>query len=335
MARVHVLLPAYNAEATLGPVLESVAAQSLRDFVCVVVDDGSTDRTPDIVRSFDDRFSLLRTGHAGIVSALNRGLAAMPDAELVARVDADDPCMPERFAAQVAALDASPDTDLVATAFEGYRTDGPLGSGMTRYIRWANAIQTAEEHHLARYIESPIAHSSVMARRKVFADGYRAVPWFEDYDLWLSRLNAGDRFAKLNQVLVRVLDADHRTSRTDPRCTQDALMQCKLHHLRRDVLATRSRIVLWGAGRVGKRWLRALPHVGVEVPHVVELHPRRIGKVIHGARVIAPADLTAGMSELEDPFLLAAVGAQGARADIRGRLGDLGYTEGVEYLFVA
>lgn len=336
MPLVHVLLPAFNAEETLAQVLTSIADQTLRDFECLVIDDGSTDATADIAATFDGRFRLVRTAHAGIVAALNTGLALIGDASgYIARVDADDPCQPRRFEAQVQALDLDPTLDLVATACDVYREDQALGWGMARYMTWANALLTPDDHLLARYIESPIAHSSVMARRDVFAGGYRDTPWFEDYDLWLRALNTGARFAKLPERLVRVRDSAQRTSRTDPRCSPEALMACKLHHLRRDVLATRDEVVVWGAGSVGKRWLRALPKAGIAVPIAVELHPRRIGKVIHGARVIGPPGLPDAMDTLGHPPILVAVGAPGAREDLRQRMAEYAYTEGVEYLFVA
>ncbi len=162
-----------------------------------------------------------------------------------------------------------------------------------------------------------------------------ADPRFQDYDLWLTALNAGARFAKLPEQLVRVRDAHDRTSRTDPRCTLDALMACKIHHLTRDVLADRKEVLVWGAGRVGKRWLRALPAAGIRVCAAVELHPRRLGKRIHGALIIPPEDLPGTMSDMEDPFILVAVGAPGVRDDIRDRAGALGLSEGTHYLFVA
>jgi threonine dehydrogenase-like Zn-dependent dehydrogenase len=161
------------------------------------------------------------------------------------------------------------------------------------------------------------------------------MPWLEDYDLWLTALNAGANFAKLPERLVRVRDAHDRTSRTDPRCTLAALMACKIHHLTRDVLADRKEVLVWGAGRVGKRWLRALPAAGIRVCAAVELHPRRLGKRIHGALIIPPEDLPGTMSDMEDPFILVAVGAPGVRDDIRDRAGALGLSEGTHYLFVA
>ena len=92
---------------------------------------------------------------------------------------------------------------------------------------------------------------------------------------------------------------------------------------------------MWGAGRAGKLWLRALGEAGMKVPVVVDLHPRKIGKVIHGARVVEPRDLPRALSKMEDPFFLVAVGTDGARPEIRRRAGELGLFEERDYLFVA
>ena len=348
---LHLLMPIYNARGTLSEVLGSLRAQTLDSWRCLLIDDGSTDGSVAIAREAarrDRRFEVVERPHAGIVAALNAGLQAVglpPSAfergsdtpALIARIDADDPALPTRLAAQVAHMRAHPDIDLVACQCSVFKSDGDeVGAGMLRYMGWANGVLSPEAHRLGRFIESPIAHSSVTARPWIFAAGYRPdLPWAEDYDLWLTRLAQGARFSKLPEVLMRIRDDPDRTSRHDPRCTQQAFLACKLHHLRQSRLRGVREVILWGAGRVGKRWLRALPEAGVAVPAVVDLHPRKIGKVIHGARVIAPEDLPAALSKLSDPCFLVAVGAEGAREDIRARTSALGLCEEKDYLFVA
>jgi glycosyltransferase involved in cell wall biosynthesis len=98
MPSVSVLLPSFNAAATLSEALESLAEQTFTDFEVVLVDDGSTDDSLAIARAWvgmDRRFRLISESHHGIIHALNAGLQAC-QAPCVARMDADDRSHPER-----------------------------------------------------------------------------------------------------------------------------------------------------------------------------------------------------------------------------------------------
>jgi glycosyltransferase involved in cell wall biosynthesis len=341
MARIGILLPVYNAAQTLAEALDSLVAQTCEDWETWILDDGSTDATADLARAYqnrDARFRYVSLPHRGIPPTLNEGLR-LCQTPLVARMDGDDLCEPTRLEAQLALLSARPDVGVVATQIRSFHSDGsPPGSGMERYVRWVNRLLTPEDHFRERYVESCVAHSSILAPREVLADGYRDLDWCEDYDLWLRLMQRGVRFAKVPEVLLAIRDEASRISRNDCRYTQDALRRCKLDHLLDEEvgpLASRRRILFWGAGRVGKRWLRDLPAFGVTVEAAVDLHPRKLGRRIHGAPVIPPDALAEHWRRLDDPFLLAAVGARGARAEIREHLDGLGLRELDDYLFVA
>lgn len=341
MARIGILLPAYNSEATLAEALDSLGAQTFGDWETWVLDDGSTDSTAEVARTYqarDPRFRYVALPHRGIPATLNEGLRRC-QTSLVGRMDGDDLCEPTRLEAQVALLEERPDVGVVATQIRSFHSDGsPPGSGMERYVRWVNRVLSPEDHFRERYVESSVAHSSILAPREVLADGYRDLGWCEDYDFWLRLLQRGVRFAKVPEVLLAVRDEEDRISRNDYRYTQDALRRCKLDHLldpEVGPLATRRRILFWGAGRVGKRWLRELPGFGVTVEAAVDLHPRKLGRRIHGAQVIPPEELGTRWGRLESPFLLAGVGARGARVEIRAYLDTLGLRELEDYLFVA
>ena len=99
-----------------------------------------------------------------MVDALNRGLAAAR-APLIARLDADDLCLPERLAAQRRYLDAHPEVGLVACRVR-FGGDARRGAGYARHVDWTNGLLTHEAIALARFVESPLAHPSVMFRRE-------------------------------------------------------------------------------------------------------------------------------------------------------------------------
>jgi Glycosyl transferase family 2 len=179
--RISVVLPVRNGEAFLDQALESVLSQTLRELELIVVDDGSTDRTPEILAVAavrDQRLRVFRRECRGVVSALNEGCAAAV-APLIARLDADDVALPQRLEQQVAVLDAQPHVGLVGGAY--FAIDA---AGVRRAMFRSPTDDAALRARLARY--NVFAHPAVAFRRDALeqAGGYRL--WeAEDYDLWL------------------------------------------------------------------------------------------------------------------------------------------------------
>ncbi len=195
---VSVVLPVRNGAPCIVPALRSVLAQSFRSFEVVVVDDGSTDDTvARVVALGDARVRILRGGRRpGLASRLNEGLDAARGA-LVARMDADDLAFPERFARQVAFLDAHPEVHLLGTRALIHDTHGS-----------ATGLFPGEPTHEA-ICATPwrgfrLCHPSWMGRREWFLHWrYRETgsTRCEDQELLLrSRLSS--RFACLPDVLL-------------------------------------------------------------------------------------------------------------------------------------
>lgn len=195
---VSVVMPVWNGEEFLGAAIDSLLAQTFRDFELIVVDDGSTDRTPAILKSYADaRLRVYRLDHAGIVTALNHGLAHAR-ADWIARQDADDLSQPDRLEKQWAALSRQPSAVLSHTAVE-YIGEGRAGAGYARLPR--SRSFTA----LRLCSQCPITHSTVLFRKAVAlaAGGYRQEERHaEDFALWGRMLLAGE-FVALPEKLVQ------------------------------------------------------------------------------------------------------------------------------------
>jgi len=130
--KVSVILPTFNRAAYLPDAIESVLCQTFRDFELVIVDDGSTDNTRQIVQMYPDkriRYRFKQNG--GIASALNCGIKQSTGTYL-ARLDSDDVFLPEKLAYQVACLDANPDCGLVYT--QAYNMD-EKGNVLALYLK--------------------------------------------------------------------------------------------------------------------------------------------------------------------------------------------------------
>jgi glycosyltransferase involved in cell wall biosynthesis len=332
--RVSVLLPVRNAEATLGQCLASLAAQTLDDHEVVAVDDHSTDGSRALLEQAargDERLRLVDNPGGGLVAALNAAAAAAR-AALLARMDADDVSHPDRLRAQAARLESEATLTVLGTRvrlFGGTR----LNQGMRTYVRWLNALLDHDAIVRDLYVESPLAHPSVMMRASLLArlGGYRDFDGPEDYDLWLRAHAAGARFAKLPEVLLDWRDAPGRLSRTDPRYGAARFREVKIRALERGPLAHRPRAVVWGAGPIGKGWSKALAARGHPVAAFVEVHPGRLGQRIHGVPVLS----VEGAAGMQGALHLAAVGQPGAREEIRRHAARLGLVDGDDLIAVA
>lgn len=334
---VSVLLPAYNAQATLAATLDSLLSQSFRDFEIVAVDDGSTDGTGEILRTFaltDERVRPFPIAHGGIVAALNEGLAQVRG-RYVARMDADDLCHPDRLASQAAALDENPDLGLVAcrVCFGGDRHEC---GGYARYVDWINGLLTPDDIALGRFRESPLAHPSVMFRADVPREhgGYRDGPFPEDYELWLRWLEAGVRMAKLPDELLTWTDSPGRLSRTHDNYSVDNFYRIKTEYLARWLTENNPHhpdVWLVGAGRVSRLRSELLTEYGVSIRGYIDIDPRKIGNIIHGRPIVPRSEAPAPGAG----FILSYVANHGADAEIRKWLTPLGYREGRDFLFAA
>jgi FlaA1/EpsC-like NDP-sugar epimerase len=142
---------------------------------------------------------------------------------------------------------------------------------------------------------------------------------------------SGSRFAKVPETLLKWSVRDDSLCRTDERYSIEKFRECKLHYLSRSHLKDHNEVLVWGAGRVGKPWVRMLTQAGFDVPCIVDIDPRKIGKTIHGAKVISPDD----MPPAGKYVLLVAVGAPGARELIREDLDKKRYRETADFVCVA
>jgi glycosyltransferase involved in cell wall biosynthesis len=196
-------MPVHNGAETLTEAISSILEQTCREFEFIIVDDGSTDATPDILsRVRDRRVQIVRLDkNLGIVRALQIGIAAS-SGDFVARMDADDLSLPNRLAIQRSYLEERPGRGLVGTSFAlsesaARSTAGsPLGHAAAR---------------LQLHFGNVIAHSSAVFSRKLYdiVGGYRQEAWpAEDYDLWLRMSKEAEIGVLARPLIVYTLSPD-------------------------------------------------------------------------------------------------------------------------------
>jgi len=350
--KVSVLIPAYNAEATVEPALASMLGQTFGEFEIVIVNDGSTDSSPAILDSFarrDPRVRVIHASRGGIIGALNIGIAECTG-ELIARMDADDISHPRRLEMQVALMDARPEVSVCSSLVRMFPRAELLG-GLVRYEQWLNSLVTHEQIARDMFVESPLAHPSAMVRRAELLEigGYQDHGWAEDYDLWLRYFVAGRRFAKVDSTLLFWRQSEGRLTFTDPRYSVENFLRAKAHYLAEilvgpghHVPAQRGRpsppreggreIILWGAGKTGRRLSKHLLREGVDLEAVIDIDPAKIGRTLRGKPIVSVDYLR---SETPKPFVIAAVSSHGARELIREQLSELGLVETDDFVCAA
>jgi glycosyltransferase involved in cell wall biosynthesis len=336
--RVSVILPVRDAEKTLAMAIESILGQTERNIELLVVDDGSTDASLMILQEFaelDGRIRVLSTVNPGIVEVLNLGLAEAR-APYLARMDADDVSLPERLVLQCDYLDANPEVGLVSCRVEHWNEDAEVRAGYEAYVGWTNQVLNDADLRLRRFVESPFAHPSVVYRKSVVDrfGGYREGSFPEDYELWLRWLEGGVRMGKLGEVLLRWRDHDNRLSRIDPRYSVEAFYQMKLEYLHRwlkDNNRHFPKVKIWGAGRITRNRAKSLFKAGTVVSGFYDIDPRKVGNPRTGLMVQSIEDIPEPGKE----FIVAMVGARGAREKVVAFLRDRGHREGTDFVLAA
>jgi glycosyltransferase involved in cell wall biosynthesis len=331
-------MPCFNAAGTLPAALDSLRAQTLTDFQIIAVDDGSTDGTRELLDNCaaqDKRFQVVSRDHQGIVGALNAGIDHCQSA-YIARMDADDISLPARLARQVGYLDQHPEIAVLGCQVQGY-PPGEVREGFKIYIDWQNDLLSVQDIRREIFIESSLAHPSVIMRKTDLLEvgGYQEHGWAEDYDLWLRCYLGGKRFAKLPELLLYWREHPDRMTRRDSRYSLENFLRAKAHYLVKGPLQDRDALIVWGAGMIGRRLSKHLLRQGAPLDAFIDVDPEKIGRSRHGLSILSPDDLLAWWDRSANPVLLAAVGARGARKAIRDFLAGAGLREGQDWWGVA
>lgn len=195
---ISVIITTFNEEANIRRALESATYDNLDCAEVIVIDDGSTDGTVDIVRGFNNpRVRLIEAGRLGRAGALQKAVAAARG-HFVANLDADDEALPGRLAAQASFLEAHPTVAWVGGAEE--MVDTRRGE---RFVRRYPESDAAIRRQSAKCI--PYSHSAVMFRRSLLHEGLNydpSQPYLIDFEFFL-RVAKKHLVANLSEVVVR------------------------------------------------------------------------------------------------------------------------------------
>jgi len=194
---VSVVMPVKDSGRFVGEAVESVLGQEFADFELVVVDDGSTDDSMEVVRGYEDaRIRVVEGPCRGVAAAINQGLESARG-ELVARMDADDVAESDRLAVQADFLAREESIDAVGSDVLELDEEGKV------IARFA-ALDHPDLARVSLLVENPLLHSSVTVRRQRLVElGGYAETASEDYELWCRLARAGGRLTNVPATLVR------------------------------------------------------------------------------------------------------------------------------------
>lgn len=207
---VSILLPVYNGDQYLVGAVSSILSQADCDFEIVIINDGSTDTSANLIRQFKDhRIRCFDQENRGLPATLNRAIA-LAQGTYLARQDQDDLSFPGRLGRQASFLDVNPDVGMIGTWAEIW-----VENDKTSRLHTHPTDDASLKFHLL--FDNPFVHSSVMIRRSVFdevgcytEDPSRQPP--EDYELW-SRVARKFRVANLPEVLLAYREVGDSMSR--------------------------------------------------------------------------------------------------------------------------
>ncbi len=199
--KVSVIVPTYNRAHFLGEAVRSVLAQTFSDLELVVVDDGSTDGTPDVLRAVSDgRLRCLRQENRGVSAALNAGIRAARGAS-IARLDSDDVWLPELLEIETAALDARPEVGVVYARAQAMDRDGaPLPCFWGSAERFPGEPLQSLLHGDFTCTVTSLARRACFERVGLYDESLRVG---EDWHMWL-RVARHFQFGFVDRVLARV-----------------------------------------------------------------------------------------------------------------------------------
>ncbi|NDC38582.1 MAG: glycosyltransferase [Proteobacteria bacterium] len=226
--RLSVLLPVYNCAAYISEAVKSVLNQEFVDFELIIIDDGSTDRTPEVLTKFrDSRIRLFHQSNQGLARTLNRAIS-FARSMLLARQDADDISLPKRFERQVRYMEAHADCGLLGTWAQIMEIDRlsdrfhqhPTSDSLLKYELLFN---------------NPFVHSSIIMRKEIVTavGGYTTDPARqppEDYELW-AKISRISNVANLPEVHVIYREIPTSISRTGDSPFQQCLVRLSAENI--------------------------------------------------------------------------------------------------------
>ena len=327
-------MPAHNAEKYLESCLESIIRQDHQDWELIAVDDGSEDRTLEILNQFkekESRIKCISQDKAGIIPALQMAYSKTKG-KFICRMDADDVMPEQKFSSMLQAWTAVGKGHLI-TGKVSYFSEQPLGDGYLRYANWINNLVDSDVHYKQIYRECVIPSCAWLIHRTDFekCGGFQSDIYPEDYDLCFRFYQHRIKVVPIDQILHFWRDHSLRSSRNDPNYLDNNFLNIKLRYFINIELNSKQKVTLWGAGKKGKEMAKLLLENNIEFDWLTN-NARKAGKDIYG-KTLKVIDL--GTNEIVSQKIILAIAGPEDQAEVKTDLEKIGKKQGVDFFFFA
>jgi len=308
-------MPAKNAAKFVADCLDSVLSQTYNSWELRVVNDHSTDHTLQILKQYSDRDSRIQVlendGH-GIIPALRLAFKNS-HGKYVTRMDADDLMPLHKIESLIAACRGENE---IATGLVSYFSEAGIGDGYKRYAQWLNQNMQSPDPFKAIYKECVIPSPCWMLHRTTLQKlgAFDPDTYPEDYDLCFRMRSYGLKVRAVGEVLHLWRDHPERSSRTDEHYTDNRFLNLKLHYFLEEDAASDIPLVLWGAGKKGKKIAAFLSQAGKSF-HWITGNASKVGHDIYGT-TLEDESLLERASNLQVIVAIASVDAQEHIAEV-------------------
>ncbi|MDB9954267.1 glycosyltransferase [Flavobacteriaceae bacterium] len=280
---ISILVPFKNTESYLVECLDSIVNQTYTNWELLIVDDGSTDSSHNLVQNYaikDARIHLLSSSGTGIIEALRTGYK-QAKGRFVTRMDSDDVMALNKLELMQQSL-VTHGEEYLALGKVRYFSEAGIGNGYKRYETWLNALTSKGTNFNEIYKECVIPSPCWMLYKTDFdrCGGFTPNTYPEDYDLAFRFYKQGLKCIPSHEVLHHWRDYAVRTSRVDAHYAENSFLELKVNYFLELSHDKEKTIIIWGAGAKGKKVAQLLIEKNTPFEWVCD-NPKKIGKNIY------------------------------------------------------
>jgi len=328
---VSILIPFKNTEKFIADCLQSIRAQTYTNWELIIIDDGSTDTSSSIVKSFalqDNRISLFKNYGNGIIDALKLAFKES-SGMFITRMDSDDVMRKNKLEVLASSL-ITYGNGHVALGLVNYFSAEGIKDGYKKYESWLNSLTKKGTNFSEIYKECVIPSPCWMLHREdlIACNAFDSSRYPEDYDLAFRFYKQSFKCIPCNVVLHDWRDYSYRTSRTDKHYAENHFIPLKLDYFLELDYNTEKTLIVWGAGNKGKYIAKLLIEKNIVFEWICD-NPRKIGKDIYG-KILRPFD---DLKTLQNTQSIISVANKKEQLEIRDYLSKLQLKSLKDYVF--
>ena len=323
---ISIIMPMHNAMPFLGACLDSILSQDYLEWELIIVNDHSTDGSPDLATSYayrDPRIKMVDSPERGIPSALSTGLS-QAKGSIIHRMDADDLMPPGKLSKLLSELKHG----VVSTGLVEYFSENDLGNGYLSFTQTMNDVLIQGSWKTKAFRECFLPSPNWLMYRKDLdgIGGLDPVIMPEDYDLFMRVLSSDMEIVVVPEVTHLWRDSPDRTSRTEDAYHPLSYLPLKIHYFLKDFYDPNRPIVLYGAGTRGKKMAQELIRQNTPF-HWVTNNERKWAAPIYG-ELLKPNTY---IGRLEKPQVLLSISSPEERKNVTQEMVQYGLFEGSDY----